>query len=287
MNSANFFNTLDLGTGRSYDRSASWFDREDPSANGGSVSPRKIYSRAPFEDWRKPAGGAAVGGGGSGTGAPTGEVEDGMDVGSGWRGSGPSGRRWNAPSSASGNWRSEQGDQGAGPYRGGPPPPRGDGSGGAYVNGNSRWRDEEGPYRGGRGRATTAFGRQRSRNDGHDLPEWAMDDDDDRAGGAGGTFDASGKFRAPSSESPPPTASSKAGSAPPQESREANGKSDRNAVSTIKIQICVAECKRSVVQKGTKIHNQEGFFRGTSQFEKDYTISIITLKLARKIWHEF
>ena len=159
-----------------------------------------------------------------------------MDVGSGWRGSGPSGRRWNAPSSTSGNWRSEQGDQGAGPYRGGPPPPRGDGSGGggAYVNGNSRWRDEEGPYRGGsRGRATTAFGRQRSRNDGHDLPEWAMDDDDDRAGGAGGTFDASGKFRAPSSESPPPTASSKAGSAPPQESREANGKSDRNAVSTL------------------------------------------------------
>merc|ERR1719295_1276541 len=93
------------GRGRSYDRSASWFDREDPSASGGSVSPRKIYSRAPFEDWRKPVGGAAVGGGGSGSGAPTGEVEDGMDVGSGWRGSGPSGRRWNAPSSASGNWR--------------------------------------------------------------------------------------------------------------------------------------------------------------------------------------
>ena len=113
-----------------------------------------------------------------------------------------------------------------GPYRGGPPGRDG------YVNGNNRWRDEEGPYRGGRGgRTATAFGRQRSRHDGHDLPEWAMDDDDDRmAGGAGGTFDSSGKFRAPSSESPPPASSSKAGSAPPPDSKESNGKPDRSGV---------------------------------------------------------
>ena len=53
--------------GRSYDRSASWYEREDPTSNGGggggSVSPRKVYSRAPFEDWRKPAGVGASGGG--------------------------------------------------------------------------------------------------------------------------------------------------------------------------------------------------------------------------------
>ena len=117
-----------------------------------------------------------------------------------------------------------QGEQGQA-YRGGPPR----GGDGAYVNGNNRWRDEE--YgRGGRGgRTATAFGRQRSRHDGHDLPEWAMDDDDDRAGGAGGTFDSSGKFRAPSSESPPPP-SSKAGSAPPPESKESNGKPERSLV---------------------------------------------------------
>ena len=121
-----------------------------------------------------------------------------------------------------------QGEQGQA-YRGGPP--RG-GDGGAYVNGNNRWRDEEYGRGGGGGRGgrtATAFGRQRSRHDGHDLPEWAMDDDDDRAGGAGGTFDSSGKFRAPSSESPPPP-SSKAGSAPPPESKESNGKPERSAV---------------------------------------------------------
>ena len=88
-----------------------------------------------------------------------------------------------------------------------------------YVNGtgNNRWRDDEaGAYRGGPrgGRGGTAFGRQRSRHEGYsggDLPEWALDDEDDRSGAmaAGGTFDSSGKFRAPSSESPPPSSSSR------------------------------------------------------------------------------
>ena len=47
---------------------------------------RKGYTRAPFDDWRKP---------------PNEKEEEGGEVGGGWRssGSGPSGRRWNAPAS--------------------------------------------------------------------------------------------------------------------------------------------------------------------------------------------
>ena len=73
-----------------------------------------------------------------------------------------------------------------------------------------RWRDDgnsaEGYFNrrgGGRG-GSTSFGRQRSRTDGQDLPEWAVDDD--KAPPGGGTFDAIGNFREPSlSESPPPS----------------------------------------------------------------------------------
>ena len=102
------------GGARSFDRSLSdrgnWFDRSNSTSGGGvqpgeegggppngSISPRKSYSRAPYDDWRKPASATSGGdqeeevqGGGGGPGG-------------GWR-SGPSssGRRWNAPPGSEG-----------------------------------------------------------------------------------------------------------------------------------------------------------------------------------------
>merc|ERR1712223_2283350 len=177
----------------------------EDGTNNGSMSPRKGYTRAPFDDWRKP---------------PTNEREEDGE-GGGWRssGTGPSGRRWNAPAtSGSGGppqgWRAP--DDG---YRGGGKYER------DFVNGGGgRWR-EDGPTdsyfsrsrggfsSGGRGSfSNNSFSRQRSRQD-SDIPEWALDDDAP-GGSAGGTFDASGKFRAPSSESPPPLQSSRDNASP-------------------------------------------------------------------------
>ena len=95
------------GGARSFDRSLSdrgnWFERSNSTSGGqpgeeggppnGSISPRKSYSRAPYDDWRKPA--SATSGGD--------QDEEGQGGGGGWR-SGPSssGRRWNAPPGSDG-----------------------------------------------------------------------------------------------------------------------------------------------------------------------------------------
>ena len=112
FNSKTFF--LLSGGARSFDRSISdrgnWFDRSNSTSGGGqpgeegggppngSISPRKNYSRAPYDDWRKPASATSGGdqeeeGQGGGGGGDRG----------GWR-SGPSssGRRWNAPPGSEG-----------------------------------------------------------------------------------------------------------------------------------------------------------------------------------------
>ena len=98
---------LPAGGARSFDRSLSdrgnWFERSNSTSGGqpgeeggppnGSISPRKSYSRAPYDDWRKPA--SATSGGD--------QDEEGQGGGGGWR-SGPSssGRRWNAPPGSDG-----------------------------------------------------------------------------------------------------------------------------------------------------------------------------------------
>ena len=107
---------------RSYDRSLSdrghWFERsnstgqpgEEAGPPNGNASPRKSYSRAPFDDWRKPA--PASNNSGNNGGAPgAGSEEADQDQAGGWR-SGPSssGRRWNAPPGSAegghrGGWR--------------------------------------------------------------------------------------------------------------------------------------------------------------------------------------
>jgi hypothetical protein len=54
------------GSSRGFERSVSgggWFERSNSAtdeANGGNISPRKGYTRAPFDDWRKPTGGQLV-----------------------------------------------------------------------------------------------------------------------------------------------------------------------------------------------------------------------------------
>ena len=118
---SNSFSYYFSGGIRSYDRSTSdrgsWFERTNSSSGGpgqpgedggsgtapnGNISPRKGYTRAPFDDWRKPTattappGGnveepeePAVGGGGPGVG-PGGSG----GAGGGWRtGPSSSGRR--------------------------------------------------------------------------------------------------------------------------------------------------------------------------------------------------
>jgi len=228
---------------RSYDRSTSdrgsWFERSNstsgvgqpgeegsvPAANG-NISPRKGYTRAPYDDWRKPTGNtggndenqdeiAPMGGGGSGPPAGSGSV------GGGWRtGPSSSGRRWGAPPGAEGST-----GRGGGTAGSGVPPP---GSGGGWRSGpderrfstsdrdqqngggsTSRWHRESSdePYAnsrsrgggyssrgqsGGDGRST--YNRNRPRQDSdHHLPEWASEDVSGVDKSSGG-FDSSGKF---------------------------------------------------------------------------------------------
>ena len=175
-----------------YDRSlsdrGSWFDRSQqgqPTEEGGppngNISPRKGYTRAPFDDWRKPT-------------ATAGGDEQEQEAGGGWR-SGPSssGRRWNAPPGGAepgrgGGWRTVSDDRTR--YNN-------QGQDREYQNGSSsRWHREsnEEPYnRGGRGgfSAGRGFSRGRSRQD-SDLPEWASEDLN--AADLSGGFDSSGKF---------------------------------------------------------------------------------------------
>lgn len=193
----------DLGGNRSYDRSlsdrGSWFERsnstsgqpgEDGGPTNGNISPRKGYTRAPFDDWRKPPPGSNSAGGNN-----AGDDED----GGGWRtGPSSSGRRWNAPSGS-------EGGRGGGNVGGGPGGWRSDerkySGGGEYHNGSassSRWHREsnDDPYsrRGGGFSSGTrpAFNRARSRQD-SDIPEWANEDISEAAKASGG-FDSSGKF---------------------------------------------------------------------------------------------
>ena len=177
-----------------YDRSlsdrGSWFDRSQqgqPTEEGGppngNISPRKGYTRAPFDDWRKP------------TATAGGDEQEQDQAGGGWR-SGPSssGRRWNAPPGGAepgrgGGWRTVSDDRSR--YNNQGQDHR------EYQNGSSsRWHREtnEEPYnRGGRGgfSAGRGFSRGRSRQD-SDLPEWASEDLN--AADLSGGFDSSGKF---------------------------------------------------------------------------------------------
>ena len=145
---------------------------DDPGAPGG-ISPRKGYTRAPFDDWRKPA---------------TGEDED----GGGWRsaGAGPSSRRWNAA-----GWRNEEASYNRTSRYG-----ERDYVNGSGGPGNSRWKEPEGSYRGARGgrgghHNNFSSGRSRMRHqNSDDLPEWACEEP---ANDHGGSFDSAGKFQVP------------------------------------------------------------------------------------------
>ena len=132
-----------------------------PDEANGSVSPRKGYTRAPFDDWRKPTAG---------------EDED------AWRGGGAgggAGRRWNGGGSG---WRS-QGGEGEQFRRFGDR---------EFVNGgpvNPKWKEPgDAGYR-TRGGGGTRGGHHGSfaaragyRGSGYradNLPEWANDEDDE------------------------------------------------------------------------------------------------------------
>jgi len=228
---------------RSYDRSTSdrgsWFERSNSTsgvgqpgeegsvpAPNGNISPRKGYTRAPYDDWRKPTGNtggndenqdemAPMGGGGSGPPVGSGSV------GGGWRtGPSSSGRRWNAPPGAEGPT-----GRGGGTAGSGVPPP---GSGGGWRSGpderrfstsdrdqqngggsTSRWHRESSdePYANSRSRgggfssrgqsggdSRSTYNRNRPRQDSdHHLPEWASEDVSGVDKSSGG-FDSSGKF---------------------------------------------------------------------------------------------
>ncbi len=172
----------------------------DEALNG--FSPRKGYTRAPFDDWRKPV--------------DRGDRDEDDGGGSGWRGGGGGGGgrgRWNA-----GGWRDDGGGgsfrryydhrgdhyvmngSSAGSSSSGPVNPRwkepaGETSGGAFRT--SRGAPPPGGGRGGHHGssygARSRYGRQDS--DTLPLPEWAQDDVSDRDRGAGGTFDSTGKFQ--------------------------------------------------------------------------------------------
>ena len=193
------------GSSRGFERSISerggWFERSnsttDPSeANGGNISPRKGYTRAPFDDWRKPPSGYQDGG----------EEEGGPS----WRGANTaSGRRWNAPHGA---------ERGGGNV----PPVVGEGRGAAwrnaapgseeyrryggdreFVNGardeySERGGGERGGRRGGYHNSSMAKYGRRPRQDSDNLPEWAADEASPLEN-RGGSFDSAGKFQALSS----------------------------------------------------------------------------------------
>lgn len=174
------------------ERGGGWFDQglernsrggggvDDELAGGGSGSPRKGYTRAPFDDWR----GMRAGGEGA-------DYKGGED---GWRTSGTARSKWSGggPAVAGGapnTWRT--GDRDSGPVYGrggkyGDSREMGRGGGGS----SERWRrddDKTPPVVVSRPGGGPLAGR-RMRND--HLPEWAMEE------AAGGSFDDSGKFRA-------------------------------------------------------------------------------------------
>jgi len=148
-----------------------WFDRQqsrDEDVNGG-VSPRKGYTRAPFDDWRR----GGDNNGDAGAGGP-------QEPGDGWRTSGN--RRWGGAGAglASGQgWRTDRENYNRTKF--------GENSS-SRPQTNDRWRrdDESRGFNRGGGQG---YNRQKSRNDDH-LPEWATDDPSE-----GGSFDTEGKFR--------------------------------------------------------------------------------------------
>ena len=162
-----------------------WFERTNSTtateeANGGNISPRKGYTRAPFDDWRKPPSNYHDGG----------EEEGGPS----WRGANTaSGRRWNAPHGAErggGNAPPVVGEGRGAAWRNGPPGSeefrKFGNSEREFVNGGAKeWRDEYaergggGGERGGRrgtGGYSSKFGGRRPRQDSDNLPEWASDE---------------------------------------------------------------------------------------------------------------
>jgi len=173
-----------------------WFDRGTSREEdlNGVVSPRKGYTRAPFDDWRRGGDGTDTGTGqGSGglAGAPSqggsGQVAGQGDT-DGWRTTGA--RRWGGAGAglAQGQgWRSGDRENNYSRSK--------FGEGGAPSAGRpgaDRWRRDGEDGRGGLSQRGTgmAYARQRSRHDDH-LPEWATDDPSE-----GGSFDHEGKFRA-------------------------------------------------------------------------------------------
>lgn len=186
------------GSSRGFERSISerggWFERSnstsDPNeANGGNISPRKGYTRAPFDDWRKP---------------PSGYQDGEEEGGPSWRGANTaSGRRWNAPHGA---------ERGGGNV----PPVVGEGRGAAWRNaapGSEEYRryggdrefingardefSERGGRRGGGGYHNSSMSKygRRPRQDSDNLPEWAADESSPLEN-RGGSFDSAGKFQA-------------------------------------------------------------------------------------------
>jgi len=171
-----------------------WFDRGDRQTSreediNGVVSPRKGYTRAPFDDWRR---GGETGESGTGQGSAGAPGQGGQPAGQGdtdgWRTTGA--RRWGgagAGLSQGQGWRSggDRENNYARSKFGDNAPPS------TVRPGADRWRRDGEEARGGLSqRGGTSFSRQRSRNDDH-LPEWATDDPSE-----GGTFDHEGKFRA-------------------------------------------------------------------------------------------
>jgi len=162
-----------------------WFDsRSGGGLPGeempGSTSPRKGYTRAPFDDWRRGDSAPSEGGVGAPGGPGTG------DAGDGWRTT-TSARRQQTWAGAGAGWRSGQGGDRENNFA---RSKYSDGPGGVGRASNDRWR-KEGEDKLGRGGGLGAPGglnRQRSRDD--HLPEWAIDDPQ----GEGG-FDNEGKFR--------------------------------------------------------------------------------------------
>jgi len=179
------------GGGIGFERQTSergWFDRNDRSAareedvNGG-VSPRKGYTRAPFDDWRR---------GGEGGGPVENGQQQGGESGEGWR---TSGRRWGgagAGLSQGQGWRSG-GDRENNYTRSNSK--YGEGGPAGNGRGAERWkRDGEEAKNGPGGGRGAGFARQRSRQE---LPEWAHDDPQ----GESGSFDHEGKWRPSERES--------------------------------------------------------------------------------------
>jgi len=167
-----------------------WFDRGDRQGVrddelNGVISPRKGYTRAPFDDWRR--GGDTSDPSQNNGGLSGSQSSNGQGEADGWRTSGT--RRWGgagAGLSQGQGWRSggdRENNYARSKYGEG-------GSSSSSRPGADRWRRDGEDARGGGQRGGSSISRQRSRNDDH-LPEWATDDPSE-----GGTFDNDGKFRA-------------------------------------------------------------------------------------------